>query len=134
MADHADIAVDALVVVGGQWRLSMSDEVVLLERRGPAAWITVNRPHKLNALSVELVRSLHATLCEIADDDTVKVVVLTGAGRAFSAGYDLSEEAADRIEGAERWRAALAPDVDLAMELWSLPRPTIAAVRGWCLA
>ncbi len=112
----------------------MSEEVVLFERRGPAAWITLNRPDKLNALSVAVVESLHARLREIAGDDTVKVVVLTGAGRAFSAGYDISEEVENPIEGADRWRAALAPDVDLAMELWALPRPTIAAVRGWCLA
>ena len=112
----------------------MSDEVVLLERRGPAAWITLNRPHKLNALSVELVRSLRALIREVEADETVKVVVLTGAGRAFSAGYDLSEEVADKIETADQWRSALAVDVDLAMELWALTRPTIAAVRGWCLA
>ena len=112
----------------------MSEEVVLFERRGPAAWITLNRPNKLNALSVAVVKSLHARLREVALDETVKVVVLAGAGRAFSAGYDLAEEVDDTIEGADRWRAALAPDVDLAMELWALPRPTIAAVRGWCLA
>ena len=112
----------------------MSEEVVLFERRGPAAWITLNRPDKLNALSVGVVESLHSRLREIAEDESVKVVVLTGAGRAFSAGYDISEEVENPIEGADRWRAALAPDVDLAMELWALPRPTIAAVRGWCLA
>jgi enoyl-CoA hydratase len=112
----------------------MSAEVVLVERRGPAAWITLNRPEKLNALSVELVRTLRAVIQEVERDESVKVVVLTGAGRAFSAGYDLSEEAEDRIDTAEKWRAALAVDVDLAMELWALTRPTIAAVRGWCLA
>ena len=112
----------------------MSQNVVLFERRGPAAWITLNRPEKLNALSVAVVSSLHARLREIATDETIKVVVLTGAGRAFSAGYDLAEEVDVKIEGADQWRAALAPDVDLAMELWALPRPTIAAVRGWCLA
>ncbi len=112
----------------------MSEDVVLFERRGPAAWITLNRPAKLNALSGAVVKSLRSRLREIELDETVKVVVLTGAGRAFSAGYDLSEEVEDRIEGADRWRALLAEDVDLAMELWALPRPTIAAVRGWCLA
>jgi enoyl-CoA hydratase len=64
----------------------------------------------------------------------VKVVVLTGAGRAFSAGYDIAEEVEQHIESAERWHEVLAEDVDLTMELWSLPKPTIAAVRGWCLA
>jgi enoyl-CoA hydratase len=107
---------------------------VLLERRGPAAWITLNRPDKLNAMNGAVVRQLRERLGEVANDDGVKVVVLTGAGRAFSAGYDISEEVDDRIEGAAAWRAVLAEDVDLALQLWSLPRPTIAAVRGWCLA
>jgi enoyl-CoA hydratase/carnithine racemase len=107
---------------------------VLLERRGPAAWITLNRPEKLNAMNEELVRELRQTLTAVEGDDEVKVVVLTGAGRAFSAGYDISEEVTGCIEGADQWRTVLALDVDLAMQLWSLSRPTIAAVRGWCLA
>jgi len=108
--------------------------VVLYERRGPAAWITLNRPEKLNALSYELVRELRAAIARAADDDEAKVVVLTGAGRAFSAGFDLSEEAESRVEGAERWRRILEDDVAVTLELWSLPKPTIAAVRGWCVA
>ena len=68
------------------------------------------------------------------EDDDVKVVVLTGAGRAFSAGYDIAEEVEQKIDGAERWHDVLAHDVELTMELWALPKPTIAAVRGWCLA
>jgi enoyl-CoA hydratase len=108
--------------------------VVLYETRGPAAWLTLNRPDKLNALSYELVRELRAAIRRAADDDEVKVTVVTGAGRAFSAGFDLSEEAESRVEGAERWRRILAEDVELTLELWSLPKPTIAAVRGWCLA
>ncbi len=111
-----------------------AEEVVLYEPRGPAAWITLNRPDKLNALSGEVVRELRAALRRAAADDEVRVVVLTGAGRAFSAGYDLSEEAESRIEGAEQWRRVLDEDVQMTLELWSLPKPTIAAVRGWCLA
>jgi enoyl-CoA hydratase len=109
-------------------------ELVLESRRGPAAWLTLNRPDKLNALSYELVRELREAIRRMADDDEVKVVVLTGAGRAFSAGFDLSEEAESRVEGADQWRRILADDVALTLELWSLPKPTIAAVRGWCLA
>jgi enoyl-CoA hydratase len=109
-------------------------DVVLYERRGAAAWVTLNRPSKLNAISGEVVRLLRASWREAAEDDDVKVVVLTGAGRAFSAGYDIAEEVEQQIESAERWHEVLAEDVDLTMELWSLPKPTIAAVRGWCLA
>jgi enoyl-CoA hydratase len=97
-------------------------------------WLTLNRPDKLNALSYALVRELREAIRRTAEDDEVKVVVLTGAGRAFSAGFDLSEEAASRVEGATAWHAILADDVALTLELWSLPKPTIAAVRGWCLA
>jgi enoyl-CoA hydratase len=108
--------------------------VVVYERRGPAAWLTLNRPDKLNALSYELVRELRAAIARATDDDEVKVAVVTGAGRAFSAGFDLSEEAESQVEGAERWRRILADDVELTLELWALPKPTIAAVRGCCLA
>ncbi len=111
-----------------------AEALVLHEQRGPAAWLTLNRPGKLNALSYELVRQLRAELTRVAEDDDVKVVVLTGAGRAFSAGYDLSEEADSQVEGADRWRRVLADDVELTLELWALPKPTIAAVHGWCLA
>lgn len=109
-------------------------DLVLYEVRAPAALITLNRPDKLNALSAELLDQLEAALNRAATDDEVKVVVLTGAGRAFSAGYDLSEEAADQPPTAQAWRTVLARDVEVTMQLWRLPKPTIAAVRGWCLA
>ncbi|TMJ95275.1 MAG: enoyl-CoA hydratase/isomerase family protein [Actinobacteria bacterium] len=108
--------------------------VVLTELRGPVFWITLNRPEKLNAISTEMVRELRAAFARAAEDGEAKVVAVTGAGRAFSAGYDLSEEAEARIEGADRWHGVLAEDVAMTMELWALPKPTIAAVHGWCLA
>ena len=101
---------------------------------GAVAKVVLNRPDKLNALSGELVEALRASFRRAAADDEVKVVVLTGAGRAFSAGFDISEEVGSEIAGADRWHDLLSTDVSLGMELWSLPRPTIAAVRGWCLA
>jgi len=109
-------------------------DVVLYERKGPAAWVTLNRPNKLNAISGEVVAGLRESWRRATEDDEVKVVVLTGAGRAFSAGYDIAEEVESEISGAERWHEVLAEDVALTMELWELPKPTIAAVRGWCLA
>ncbi len=78
---------------------------VLFERRGPAAWITLNRPGKLNAMNGAMVRQLRERLHEVESDDTVKVVVLTGAGRAFSAGYDISEE----VHTASKARTSGAP-------------------------
>jgi len=63
------------------------------------------------------------------------VVVLTGAGeRAFSSGYDLSAEAAHSEIPAHTWHEVLDTDIDATMRVWALPKPTIAAVRGYCLA
>jgi len=112
----------------------MSD-VVLYEKRGPAAWITLNRPEKLNALNGPVLEALHAAFDKATADDEVKVVVVTGAGeRAFSAGYDLSAEAAHSDIPAHEWHEVLDTDVAATMKLWRLPKPTIAAVRGYCLA
>ena len=115
--------------------------VLLVEKRPHSLWLTLNRPHKLNALSHELVEALDAALRTAADDDEVRVVVLRGAGRAFSAGYDLAEEgsgAADDEASMKaspwRWRQELARDIDVTMRLFHLPRPTIAMVHGWALA
>ncbi len=112
----------------------MSD-AVLYERRGPAAWITINRPEKLNALNGAVLEGLNAGLDRAEVDDEVKVVVVTGAGeRAFSAGYDLSAEAAHSDIPAHEWHHVLGVDIDATMRLWAFPKPTVAAVRGYCLA
>lgn len=103
-------------------------------RKDSCAWLTLNRPGKLNALSGQLVAELRAAVQRARNDSAVKVVTLAGAGSAFSAGYDLSEEADAAIAGADAWHQALATDVEATMEIWSLPKPTIAAVSGWCLA
>ena len=110
-------------------------DAVLYEKRGPAAWITLNRPEKLNALNGAVLEGLHAAFDKATADDEVKVVVVTGAGeRAFSAGYDLSAEAAHSDIPAHEWHGVLDTDIEATMQLWRLPKPTIAAVRGYCLA
>jgi enoyl-CoA hydratase len=105
---------------------------VRLERRAGAAWITLDRPDKLNALDAAMVAALDARLDEAAADDEVRVVVVRGAGRAFSAGYDLTDGPSGP-RSADDWHAELERDVELTLKLWSLPKPTIAAVHGWCL-
>ncbi len=108
----------------------------LIEYRqdGPAAWLTLNRPEKLNALSAALVVELRTALRRAASDDEVRVLLVQGAGGAFSAGYDLTEEADVDTVGADQWHDVLSDDVVATMELWSFPKPTIAVVRGYCLA
>jgi enoyl-CoA hydratase len=108
-------------------------ELVSYEVRGAAGWVTLNRPDKLNAMNHALVDELGLVLRRAEADDEARVVVLTGAGRAFSAGYDMAEEAGEEIDGAVGWHEILSADVAVTMQLLRLSKPTIAAVRGWCL-
>ena len=68
----------------------MSDTVLLSYPEPGVALITLNRPDRLNAMTAELVGALHARLDEVADDPSARVIILTGAGRAFCAGLDLT--------------------------------------------
>lgn len=109
-------------------------KTITVEQVGPTRWITLNRTDKLNAINYDMVNELRAELNSAAVDNNTKVLVLTANGRAFSSGYDLSELAEDEISGALRWHGILEDDVSLTMQLWSFPKPTIAAVHGWVLA
>ncbi len=116
----------------------MTEPVLLQEDLGPVLRLTLNRPDVLNALSSELVEALSEALAGAATDDGVRVLVLRGAGRAFSAGYDLKEEAErEAQEGpldAAGWRRELHHDVVRMLELFDHPKPLIAQVHGYCLA
>ncbi|MEE2672249.1 MAG: enoyl-CoA hydratase/isomerase family protein [Myxococcota bacterium] len=105
-------------------------ETVLYERRGPIALLTLNRPEKLNAVDAQMVAELGQTLDEVEADDRVRVVVLCGAGRAFSAGFDLDM---GEGSGVEFLRRELRKDFDVIMRFWDCPKPTIAAVHTYCL-
>jgi len=106
-------------------------------RRERTRWgvrLVLDRPAKLNALSHELVLALEEAIEDAASDPDVRVVVIAGAGRAFSAGYDLSEEATEDPVGPVRWRELLARDVEVTLKVWRCPKPVIAEVHGYCLA
>jgi enoyl-CoA hydratase len=113
---------------------AVSYETILFERTGPVARITLNRPHVLNALSTRLMAEVTGALDRVEADEGLRVVVLAGAGRAFSAGYDLKESAANPASGVLAWRERLERDVRFTLRIWDLPKPVIAAVHGYCLA
>jgi enoyl-CoA hydratase len=107
------------------------DPILLVE---PTSWgvrLVLNRPAKLNAISVELREALVEAVAAATDDDRVRVIAIAGAGRAFCAGYDLSEAAPPTAWG---WRDVLARDVDATLAIWSCPKPVIAQVHGYALA
>jgi enoyl-CoA hydratase len=108
-----------------------ADELVLADRHGPVMRLILNRPGKLNAMSVEVIESLSARLADAAGDETVRVVVIAGSGRAFCAGYDLDEETGRDAGSAHDY---LSRDLRALFEVFDLPKPVIAEVHGYCLA
>lgn len=107
-------------------------EQVRLDREGAVATLTLDRPEVLNALSVELLGALTDRCEELSRDDEVRVVVLRGAGRAFSAGADLATLARLVDDGPQARTAAAAGDV-AASALEALPQVTLAAIHGRCI-
>ena len=112
----------------------MSDDTIRYEQNDRVAIITLNRPDRLNAISRDMIREIGARLDHIETDDDVAAVVLNGAGRAFSAGMDLKDDAAANVSGAKGWRKILSNDLDFIMRFWDFPKPTIAVVHGYCMA
>ncbi len=112
----------------------MTYECIKLEKRERIATLTLNRPAKMNALSTALLREFSDALDDVHNDHDVNVLILTGAGRAFSAGYDISPgQAAADMPATAAWDAKHLPARAL-MKLWHLRQPTIAAVNGHALA
>lgn len=106
-------------------------ETVLRERRGPTALLTLNRPEKLNALSNELIAALLAALDDCERDAGVRAVVVTGAGRAFSAGADVAGIAERLAQGpAAAVRDFVGPGQALTRRVELFPKPVVAAVNG----
>ncbi len=113
----------------------------IIYQRGPVARLILNRPERLNAQSFPLLYEMDEAFNEAANDPEVKVVVLSGAGRSFSAGHDLDspeavrdrgerEASEDRFALGERFKRLY---VDMHMAWRNLPKPTIAMVHGYCV-
>lgn len=100
---------------------------ILFERRGQVAWVTLNRPDVRNAYNTEMRDDLHAALSTVRDDESLRALVLRGAGPAFCSGGDIREfgSAPSPVVAREvRWRR------DVWGLLRSLRQPTIAAIHG----
>jgi len=123
-------------------------ESILYEKANGRARITLSRPHKLNAITLRMMEELNEALWEADNDRDVHCVILKGAGRAFSAGYDLNGDDGDvpvsRIQSEDnRYRGGRSMDDDAwqleraqryRMALFDMHKPSICQVHGYCLA
>lgn len=115
----------------------MAFQHLLYERKDSICYLTLNRPEKLNALNSVLMGELREALSAIDADPDVRVVILTGAGRAFSAGFDIhGDPNAPELYDvpADMRREHLKSHIDTFMMIWNLSKPVIAAVNGYALA
>lgn len=115
----------------GRRRILSTPEKVLVRKENGVGWITLNRPEVLNALDIDLLKKLYSTLKDLEKDEEVRCVVISGAGRAFSAGADLQAVKARLSQGespvADPLRELLNPIVS---KMRSMEKPIIAMVNG----
>jgi enoyl-CoA hydratase len=144
--------------------MSHAADLVRYQRDGALALLTLDRPAKLNAINAAMIAQLHAALDRAEADPAVRAIVIAGAGRAFSGGFDLASAdgretasgggfdlgSADDLASApgsgsdprggagdapdvQAVRRALEDDFRIVMRFWDCPKPTVAAVHGYCL-
>jgi enoyl-CoA hydratase len=107
--------------------------LVRYDSREPMAVISLDRPDKLNAVNPAMIAGLHAALDRAEADDAVRVILLRGEGRAFSAGFDLDVVAPEGADPHDFWREELEKDFNIIMRFWDSPKVTVSAVHGYCL-
>ena len=115
----------------------MSYETIIYEKRGPVAYVTLNRPDKLNALSDDLQFEVRHALEDAGwEDEEIRVIVLKAAGRAFSAGFDIT--AGQDINAVKRRARFLKGKTFSGSAWWDVfwnnPKPIIAQIHGFCIA
>ncbi len=99
-------------------------KTILVEKRNHLAILSFNRPEKLNAINVQVKREVSQALIELEADDDVRVVIMTGVGRAFSSGYDITAPESELEEFMS---------LKEEEKLLNLDKPTIAAIHGYTL-
>jgi len=118
---------------------------ILYEKKRGGVLITLNRPEAMNAISRTLIKELHQALDDVEADPEIRAIVVTGAGRAFSAGMDQGKTASGRrrdlhwpygiptgqsaAEVIDSWRS----ESRNFMRLWEFPKPIIGAINGWAM-
>ncbi len=116
------------------WRRQGETHDARVRILGEVARVTLNRPERANALNQTMLTEIGQALDEAESNTAVRAIVVRGAGTAFSSGFDLKEQMERRPRGVAQWRPILRKDFDTVMRFWHCAKPTIAAVRGPCLA
>ncbi|HXA31300.1 MAG TPA: enoyl-CoA hydratase-related protein [Acidimicrobiales bacterium] len=111
------------------------DDSIVVHQAGRVRRIVLNRPDKLNAITTAMGKRIFTEIDSAVDDDDVGVIVISGAGRAFSAGADLHEGGVDNrdVLRAPADMTANRAKVAEIMRLWAAPKPVIAQVHGYCI-
>lgn len=112
----------------------MAFETIETRIDGTVGVITLNRPDVLNAINKKMTEEIGSVMADWSTDDKVRAILLTANGRAFSAGFDLKESANKGYSGVDEWREVLERDFNFIIQFWNYPKPTVAAVQGYCLA
>jgi len=107
-------------------------DTVIYEARDGIAYVRLNRPHRLNAMVPQLMRDLHAALSAAASDPLVRVVILSGEGRAFCAGDDL-KEAAKGHDGVAAVRQFINEIQQVTVDMKTMRKPIIGAIHGYAV-
>jgi len=110
----------------------MAEESLLLDVHGPVAWLKLNRPEAMNSLTLDMVSRLESYLIELESNNDIRVLVLTGNGRAFCAGADLKDTVNEDLQPGEL------DFIDRAEQIFGrlrhFPKPVIASLNGITLA
>jgi enoyl-CoA hydratase len=103
---------------------------------GSIGWLTLNRPEKLNAMSPAMLAEFSLALHDLTANPQARVIVIRGAGRCFSTGYDIERDSEEIGQPADTVTnfVRLSGNIDRFLEIWDCPKPVIAAVHGYCLA
>ena len=110
----------------------MTYETIKLEHDGALATLTLNRPEKMNSLSDQLLADFRTAMDACERDDNVRALIITGAGKAFSAGFDISPREKPRTT-VQDWRDHAKDGNESWLRVWRSRLPVIAAVNGYCL-